>query len=310
MDIHDKLKGMFIAGMLGDALGLPHERGAAIPYTGKLEHSTNCNTSDDTEMALTLGTVVVNGYNRNNAVVAYIKWMQTKPKGAGKRTRDLFSGIKAINPANILKTFARREQKVNLKTTANRPPRSNGALMRCWPLAILPNYIEVAQVDCYITNPDPLAYEVELIYLTALRCILLGMSKEDIWITIAEIPTFPETIQVLEDVQMQVGRDINIRGWKGYCINTLYAALYGFFNFESYTQSMHYLIDILKGDTDTNACVCGALIGAYQGFNVLSGDPQTKANIDILLTSDSNRPIEYQASSYEPIVNQLSVLFG
>ena len=39
--LKDKIKGMFIAGFLGDALGAPHEfrSSAYTVYTGKLEHA-------------------------------------------------------------------------------------------------------------------------------------------------------------------------------------------------------------------------------------------------------------------------------
>ena len=61
--------------------------------------------------------------------------------------------------------------------------------------------------------------------------------------------------------------------------------------------------DIRVGDTDTNAAIAGALLGAFYGFEEISSNSITYNNINILLNCDSKtgdivRPDIYNIKNY------------
>ena len=60
-------------------------------------------------------------------------------------------------------------------------------------------------------------------------------------------------------------------------------------SFTDYSEAMNWIIGSNRGsDTDTNACIAGALLGAILGFEQLNVEPLTIQNIEILLKSNIN----------------------
>jgi hypothetical protein len=71
--------------------------------------------------------------------------------------------------------------------------------------------------------------------------------------------------------------------------------------FTDYEQAMRWIIHDHKGsDTDTNACIAGALLGALIGFEGLVAKPITRQNIDILLNVDIERSPTVRPRYYVP----------
>lgn len=109
----DRIKGALYGVMLGDALGLPHERSGRLDsYTGILEIIPVINSrfqgkrtlalgqvSDDTEMMIVLLKCIIENnleYDVDMVLINYIEWANTCPF-IGTNTRDLFKGISTVN---------------------------------------------------------------------------------------------------------------------------------------------------------------------------------------------------------------------
>lgn len=57
--------------------------------------------------------------------------------------------------------------------------QSNGSLMRCSSLALIPDYKDsmyAMKTDVYLTNPNRINMEIEFFYVSFLRAILRGDS--------------------------------------------------------------------------------------------------------------------------------------
>lgn len=299
----DKIRGMFIGAFLGDALGAPHEfRPHNKVYTGILEHETVMHTqfqgaknlavgqvTDDSEMTLTLLRTLIadGGYNKDNIIMAYLRWANSGGWMMGKNTRALLKGVKT------LKGYQGRMNKLVASGTR---PQSNGAMMRCSPLALLWDNTPVVE-DCKITNPDPVAIDCNLVYISALRFALQGVDGPTIFERVRGLAQTDEVRGVLQQVERREGR--NITENKGLCLHGLWCALMAVTSFTNYADAMHWVISSQpKSDTDTNACIAGALVGAMLGFTVLQTEPHTSRNIEKLLTADivngpTPRPAEY-----------------
>jgi ADP-ribosyl-[dinitrogen reductase] hydrolase len=315
----DKIQGMFMGAFLGDALGAPHEFrvNANVLYTGVLEHQAfhvskyqgtrklavgQC--TDDTEMTITLLRALIRdkNYHRELVLQDYITWANSGLWMLGKNTRYLFKGIKTI------KGYNNRMAKI----VSYECMQSNGSMMRCSPLALLDTDEPIIE-DCFLTNPNKINLECNRIYITALRLALRGTSSQQIYTMIKPLATEPEIQEVFRQIDEKIPRDIVHN--KGWCLHSLWCALTVMVSFTDYGQAMRWIIHDHKGsDTDTNACIAGALLGAIFGFEALTMDPVTKSNIDILVNinisiSHTIRPLYYVPSDFFKLMEHVNNAF-
>ena len=329
----DRIKGMIICAALSDALGVPHEfRSSKYKYTGKLEFEGvvpsrwQCDKvmkvgqcSDDTEMSLTLmrSLLKYGYYNKEEVCVDYMYWasglvdkrnllegevskdiLTPRPIGIGKNTRAIFAGIKTY------KGYTSRSKKIFEQGVS----RGNGSLMRCHVLSLLPND-EGFTEDCSLSNPDEICLETEKIYIYCLRMCLNNKNKEVIkQYLLSELNNINEEISKYIQNALD-GNKVDVSGkTKGYILNGLYCALYALFHFDNYKDAIDYII-CLGGDTDTNGCISGALLGCYYGYNNISLEPVTKENINIMLNCTSEitgRPKYYSLDDICDLCEKLS----
>jgi ADP-ribosylglycohydrolase len=79
------------------------------------------------------------------------------------------------------------------------------------------------------------------------------------------------------------GEIINIRKNKSNCLNCLYCSILGIMYFDDYKNAIDFIIN-LGGDTNANACVSGALLGALYGYEHIVS--HNSDNIEILRKSN------------------------
>lgn len=153
--------------------------------------------------------------------------------------------------------------------------QSNDSLMRCSPLALLKRNKYVI-LDCDITNPNDINREVNLIFVTVLRmCIKGNIDKEKIIKKVKRLTTFDEIKVIFE----QENRDIMTN--KGWCVHSLWCAIYCLKNFDNFEKAMKWVITSQRG-SDTNASIAGALLGAYLGFDEIMSHPKSKYNYELI----------------------------
>lgn len=303
VDLIDCLRGGFLGLCLGDALGAPHEFRYSISldqYDGTLRHpirwrarfqpiklSVLGQVTDDTTMTISLLTSIVQnkGWEEKNVIEAYLEWANSGIKFMGKNTRALFHGIKTV------KGYQSRRSKLDLSSA-----QSNGSLMRAFPLILLFHYLPEQQAyfkaieDTNLTNPTDVNRDATLIYLLALRSVLAQVKFSDI---VSQIISACQTEEIRQAVQQgaQCGsRDITQnKGWVAHAIYCL------FFSWRQASENLSTISEILDkiirmgGDTDTNACIAGSLLGVYYGERKMREDFRTSSNLSILLSADTNQ---------------------
>lgn len=304
----DKIKGQIFGLALGDALGAPHEFYIKkYEYTGKLEfpierfnrykktfetYGSIGSVTDDTQMTFKLWNALLNcsvksicKFNETLVVEEYLKFAN-ESKFLGKNTRELFKGIKQY------KSYKKRFEKKFVNQEIKEQTQSNGALMRCSPIAFFDNYLSLINQDCKLTNPSSIALQTEIIYVSLLREIITNQqnqqsqNKDELKNFLVNLLTEDVTEIIKKIVKNAIdGKSIDITTNKGWCINALYCAIYGLFNFNSFNSAIDYIIK-LGGDTDTNACIAGALLGAFYGFDKINSVDINKKNIEILMKAN------------------------
>jgi ADP-ribosyl-[dinitrogen reductase] hydrolase len=219
--------------------------------------------TDDTEMTLALLYSILDNqkYDRDSVIINYLNWANLQGTPLGKNTRALMKGVKTI------KGFESRW----LSSQPMDSNQSNGSLMRCFPLVILPNWKEILYIDTSLTNNNPVNCECTLIYLSYARYFLTG-KEEDISITQSVIN------DAINDIRNKVIRNVSIN--KGWVVNALYVALLTLYSVNSFQEGMDFIAThFINGDTDTLMAITGGLLGARYGFSRISEEDKTKINL-------------------------------
>lgn len=321
--MEDKIRGMIAFLAVGDALGVPHEfvYQRDIKYTGKVEHASFLwnrfkkekknlvigQFSDDTEMTITLARNLIRNkgdYKRDSVIMDYIEWDNSGTPMRGKNTRALFDNIKS------LKGYESRYKKIFTDTDPSTWTCSNGCLMRCSPLAIIKKF-EPVMDDCSITNPHWVTKDCCQIQVAAIKASLLNKSKQDIIKLVQKIAQTKETKGILVDVaEGKMDRDLSVS--KGWILHGLYCSLTCLISFDNPREAIDWVIGKHPvSDTDTNACISGALLGAFYGYNKLMEDPIIKKNWEIVRDADPSkgdvpRPIKYQLKDFDSLCKDLA----
>ena len=315
----DKLKGCLIGGALADALGAPYEfrrlianrrkysenliYRAVIPKRGVTSKKLVIGqTTDDTEMAISLLRATPTKYTTDVVIEAYRFWVNgnSTTKGSptiGRNTSKIFKR------ANSLQVVKNRLKKLKLQNGSE----SNGFLMRAGSLVRFES-IDIFILDGAITNWGPVSRACSILYGTMLIMAYQGKTKQQIVNTIAVmIGTRPfiasddviylfqaawidavNTTNILDYNDPINTGTVNIRDLKnnqGWCMHAMYCCFNALFYASSYRQAINLTVKF-GGDTDTNGCIVGYLFGCLTGYNDMIKDQITKNNIDILMVAD------------------------
>jgi ADP-ribosylglycohydrolase len=303
----DYIKGMIMGAAIGDALGLPYEFNNSKEYCPVIQEYSKLNRftkeittfplgilSDDTELALTLLRNLINNnfvYSEESIIKDYMEWANSGVKFMGKNIRSLFYGIKTI------KGYYNRTQKI-FGNGQGLNKQSNGSLMRIYPLALLKDSQSIYN-DTYLTNPNKLSMFVNLIYIGLLKSLLYRNNESRIIFEhdqeyIEAERNIKEVFKIINDDKFLLTINKKDRGW---CIYGLYCALYCYRNFDTFEDAMEWVIK-QGGDTDTNASIVGALMGAKLGYSLMSEEHNTSINIDIVKNCEY-RPGKYTLNDFD-----------
>ena len=247
------LKGIIYGAAVGDALGVPYEFQQRDTFTCKGMTSGGAyqmpkgTFSDDTSLLLaTYDSIRECGcINIEDMRNKYRKWLYE-----GAYTAD----GKAFGAGSTTAT-ALSEGQGQTHGRSN----GNGSLMRIAPLAYTDATDDEIRAVSAITHAHPLSMEACVSFVHILRSVING---ESLITTIeANVPQDPHFAFLRE-----------IEGWSrddvkstGFVIDTLGAALWCALNTKSYADCVLTAVN-LGDDTDTTACVAGALAGAMYGY--------------------------------------------
>lgn len=170
-------------------------------------------------------------------------------------------------------------------------------------------FYKTIEKDCYVTNPNNICASSCYILTNAIFMALNNTSKEDIITNILD-PEHESNKDIdIDKISLSFvkkginGETIDIaQRNKGWVLFALYITFYVFKHFNDYPSSIKYIIE-QKGDTDTNACIAGYLLGAYYGLENIKSNNKMSKNIDIILNcttrgATKRRPNKYLMHNY------------
>ena len=277
-----RAQGCILGQLAGDALGGLVEFETAATITRKhpsgvriLEDGGHWNTlggqpTDDSEMALALARSIVNGkgYDPEAAAQAYAWWYESRPYDVGGTTATAVSAAAAAMAAGGAAAKSSRD-------AARQDSQANGALMRVSPLGILGAGAtegaagEWARQDALLTHPNIVCQHANRVYAeTIAYAIRTGAAPERVHQFAREAVERANSPKSVMDAIINAGSKPpdNYSRQMGWVLIALQNAFWQLLHAETMEEGIVSTV-MAGGDTDTNAAIAGALLGAVYGRN-------------------------------------------
>jgi ADP-ribosyl-[dinitrogen reductase] hydrolase len=262
-----RAQGCLLGQLAGDALGslvefeTPEQIRCQYPNgVRELADGGTWNTiagqpTDDSEKALMLARMLADQcrYDAEEAREAYVFWINSAPFDCGS---TVCSGLRG---------------------RPNPESQANGALMRVSPLGIFGANYDLQQVagwarqDAALTHPNAVCLQANALFTMAIaRAVATGMGAQDLYEQIQEWATemaveFSLMKTIADAAKVPPDDYCDMLGWVLIAFqNALWQLLYA--------RSMEQgVVDAIMhgGDTDTNAAIAGALLGAVYGRDAI-----------------------------------------
>lgn len=213
--------------------------------------------TDDGELALALARSLVaeGGFSERGVAAAYGAWRASRPFDIGGTTAQ---GIDALSG----------------RGAPNLNSQANGALMRVAPVGIAcagdPEAAAVwARQDAGLTHPHAVCRAASAAFAAAIAAGVAGADAAEMWSVAhasAGIGAQDEAAGVIRAC-LEAAREappadfVNRQGW---VLTALGNAFHRLWTGQDFASALTATV-MQGGDTDTNAAICGALLGAVQG---------------------------------------------
>jgi len=262
----------------GEIAGLHPEPGNFNLADGGVWGTLSGQPTDDTELALMLARSILRAghYDADAAALAYGFWHDSRPFDEGGTTRAALQGISrraaGVSPAAAARTGA----------ATRIDSEANGALMRLAPLPLYAAFLErekiiaLAVEDAALTHANPVCALSNAAFAVAVVSLLRGDAREAAWQSAMEAVRetgllhsgahSASVVSTLEAAALGFPSDYGSHmGHVLLCLHNAFACLLsGLGLVEGIRKSA-----MAGGDTDTNAAVTGALLGAACGEQAL-----------------------------------------
>ena len=273
----DRARGCLLGQVAGDALGgqvefqdeveirFAHPQGVRELRDGGHWRTLAGQPTDDSELALALARSIVErgGFDEDSVAVAYGRWYASGPFDCGGTIERALSVI-----AGPMERPAARARDVASQTS-----QANGALMRVSPLGIFGHAMEPARLaelarrDASLTHAHPVCQDASALFaVTLAHAIRRGGAPDEVF---AFARRWAETTELSADVRgaVDAAERENVEDFSSSMGWVLIALQNAFYQLRHAVSLEEGVVDSVMhgGDTDTNAAVAGALLGAVYG---------------------------------------------
>lgn len=276
----DRALGCWLAQLAGDSLGSLVEFQSPASIARKypdgvrdLADGGTFNTiagqpTDDSEMALAMARSIVREGRYDALVVAnaYVDWYESRPF-------DIGNTVGAATRAGLSARKKGEPMLPAIRAASSQGSQANGALMRLAPLAIFGAYRSPdelaanARADALLSHPHAACQDANVVFAcTIAHAIRVGPSREAVYefaVQLAqEIRAHDVVRGALADAAHGPPSDfMHQMGWLRLAFQNAFHQL---LHASSLEEGLSDTVG-RGGDTDTNACIAGALLGAALG---------------------------------------------
>ena len=277
-DLRDRAAGSILGLAVGDALGAPFEfrRRREIPdplpaFELSWMGMPPGTWTDDTALARNLWTSLLENegaFAPDDVLARHLRWLAEGPPDVGNQTRQALEEARRGTPEAARAVFERRGPEVSA---------GNGSVMYCAPLGVVrardPErlFVEAPALSA-ITHWDGRCATACLAVTLAVAALVRGEEPAAAVLAAMAAVLDREGGEELEYLVGEAGRAREIDGpAMGFTLFTAGIALQVVGEGLAFEAGLRHVVG-LGGDTDTNATVAGALLGARHGGNEIPTD--------------------------------------
>ena len=306
-DIYNSARGCLLGALVGDAAGATLEFMERDPNDKHVEWAMSMpgggdmgvapgQITDDGELTLCLAQALAenNSFSLEKIARNYAKWVESKPFDMGFTTSCSLGSYSHYQWQEIFDQQGYAAVMTQAAASLCRESKANGSLMRITPLAIwgyqltdeeLANY---GQQDSCLSHSNPSCYYAVSCYVIAISNLIKNQQNR--------MAAFEAVKNWLNLQQNRIQNPVEYSGWaevREWLQDAENNSIIPYFPQIGYvkiafTHAFRHLllgsdyIDAISetlrggGDTDTNACIVGGLIGAACGVDAIPQDMQDK----------------------------------
>lgn len=258
--------GLWFGQLCGDSLGslvefespetirAKYPKGPCLLVNGGTWNTLAGQPTDDSEMALCLARSLAaqGGYNRDAVWKAYHAWADSSPFDIGMTTSAALVFTDPPAPGR------------------HSDSQANGALMRCCALALagwhnVDELMDWSDQDASLTHSNAVCLAANRAYLRALAKGLSGGDPQDMFDAARAGSEGPVQTALEAALSGPPGDFMTHMGWVLVALqNAFYRLLHSKSLYDGVVETVR-----AGGDTDTNGCIAGALLGAYHGVGAI-----------------------------------------
>lgn len=303
MDIKNLAQGCLVGAFVGDSAGARLEFLGRKPGETELDEALAMKgggvfqvapgqVTDDGELTLALARALVGEkvYPRDKVATNYRAWVASRPFDMGNATSNALGGM-LINEGAIAEVVSARAVQHNFASKAN------GALMRVSALGIwsakhsVEESVTAARSDASLTHPNLTCQWASAAYVLAIRHLLLNVGDAS--------GAFLQAQSAIDAASDEGAGEV--RSWLEDAEQGALPACHPLAGFVriAFTHAFHHMLSetpfvpalrqVLAGggDTDTNACIVGGLVGARVG---ITGIPEPMSHAVLTCDPSKGRP--------------------
>ncbi len=275
-------RGAVIGALVGDAAGATLEFMGRKPTPSEVENAMRMvgggvwrtapgQITDDGELTIALAHSLSGSsrYDPNRAAHFYRKWYLSHPFDIGNATTAAL-GRGDLDRPTLVDEVMKNASRYNSKSKAN------GSLMRAsalgaWSAKVsLADAVQAARMDAQLTHPNPSCQWAGVAYIVAIRHLILNScDAQGAFLAAEEVLVDADAEEVrswLADAKQ--GILPNFHPTAGFVRIGFTHAFYHLVRNSSYNDAIFVTL-LGGGDTDTNACIVGGLIGALHGISLI-----------------------------------------
>jgi len=275
-------RGCLLGALVGDAAGATLEFLDEVPSRDDVKRALGMvgggywrtapgQITDDGEMALCLARALAGSstFPIEKIACEYLKWYQSLPFDMGKTTAaGVEGGLRASAGSVHRGMWKAAEQHAESK--------ANGALMRAAPLGIWgwrlseDELAAAASEESRLTHANPVCQAASAVYCLAIRHLMLHpRDSRGAFETAQQWTGRLGNVEVVEWLGLaEQGVDVGYSPHPGFVKYGFVHAFRHLLNESSYLAALAETL-LGGGDTDTNACIVGGMIGALHGVEAI-----------------------------------------
>ena len=310
--------GAIFGALAGDAAGAsleflwrvpePHEVDRALQMVGGGGWETAPGQiTDDGEMTIACLRALAGRktYPINDVARNYVDWANSSPFDIGTTTRNALRYLTSVPVGHHAEAVMEQSHRLNMHSKAN------GSLMRASAIGVWASFVSVeeaigaAKLDGLLTHPNVSCQYATAAYVVAIRHLMQNVGDAEGAIAVALEALMEDDAQEvakwLEDaLEDRIEPAYPNAGFVKVAFGLAFSHL---LKRSTYEKALYDTLS-LGGDSDTNACIVGGLLGALNGFEAIPTNMVTA-----LLNCDTSlgqpRPDLYSTRHLPVLIDEL-----